>query len=245
MTLEQIVVAAVAFLTAGLAKGAIGMGLPPIALGIATLALPLGDALAMLVLPTITTNLFQAFYGGRFAPLLRRFGTMAVGAAMGVIGVAILVGKLGTPDMIGWLGLLLVLYAALALFAWRPVLPRAAEAWTNPVIGLASGAVAGLTGMAAVPFLPYMQSLQIARDELVQGMGIMFVVIMGALAVALVQQNVLTTANAVGSVAALAPTFLGVWLGQKLRYRISPEAFRRAFLYAMLALGLHMARGLL
>jgi uncharacterized protein len=245
MTLEQAAVAAGAFLVAGIAKGAIGMGLPPIALGLMTLAVPLGDALAFLVLPTIVTNIFQALYGHRFAVLLRRFGTMAVASAVGVIGIVALVGKLGSAGMIGWLGLLLVLYAALALFAWRPAMPRSAEAWASPLVGLASGAVAGLTGMAAVPFLPYMQSLQIARDELVQGMGIMFVVIMGALAIALVQQNVLTTTNALGSALALAPTFLGVWLGQKIRRRVSPEMFRKVFLYGMLALGLHMARGLL
>jgi len=87
--------------------------------------------------------------------------------------------------------------------------------------GLETDAERLFTGMAAVPFLPYMQSLQIARDELVQGMGIMFVVIMGALAIALVQQNVLTTTNALGSALALAPTFLGVWLGQKVRDRKS------------------------
>lgn len=245
MTLEQAAVAAGAFLVAGIAKGAIGMGLPPIALGLMTLAVPLGDALAFLVLPTIVTNIFQALYGQRFAVLLRRFGTMAVASAVGVIGIVALVGKLGSAGMVGWLGLLLVLYAALALFAWRPAMPRSAESWASPLVGLASGAVAGLTGMAAVPFLPYMQSLQIARDELVQGMGIMFVVIMAALAVALVQQNVLTTANALGSALALAPTFLGVWLGQKIRRRVSPEMFRKVFLYGMLALGLHMARGLL
>ena len=65
----------------------------------------------------------------------------------------------------------------IALFAWRPVMPRAAERWANPLIGVASGAVAGVTGIAAVPFLPYMQSLQISKNELVQALGILFVFI--------------------------------------------------------------------
>ena len=45
--------------------------------------------------------------------------------------------------------------------------------------------------------------------------------------------------------AALAPTFLGVWIGQKLRHAASPDTFRKIFLAGMLALGLHMAHGLL
>jgi uncharacterized membrane protein YfcA len=245
MTEVQMLVIAGAFIVAGIAKGAIGIGLPPIAIGVMTLALPLGDALAIMTIPTMMTNVFQAFYGGHFVPLLRRFGTMAVASVVGVIGVAVTLDKLGTAGMMGWLGLLLVLYASLALFAWRPVMPRAGEWWANPLIGVASGAVAGLTGMAAVPFLPYMQSLQISRNELVQGLGIMFLFIMGALVAALVHQNIFNASNMIGGTAALAPTFLGVWIGQKLRHAASPETFRKIFLAGMLALGLHMARGLL
>ena len=116
-----------AFIVAGIAKGAIGIGLPPIAIGLMTLALPLGDALAIMTIPTLTTNVFQALYGSQFLALLRRFGTMAAAAVIGVIAAAVFIGKLGSPGTIGWLGLVMVLYALLALFAWRPVMPRAAS----------------------------------------------------------------------------------------------------------------------
>ncbi len=245
MTEGQMMVVAGAFIVAGFAKGAIGIGLPPIAVGLMTLALPLGDALAIMTIPTITTNVFQALYGGQFLVLLRRFGTMAVAAVIGVFASVVTLGKLGSPGTIGWLGLVMALYALLALFAWRPVVPRAAEPWANPLMGLATGAVTGITGIAAVPFLPYMQSLQISKNELIQGLGILFVCITAALAAALVQQNVFDTANLIGGLAAIVPTFAGVWIGQKVRHAASPEAFRKIFLYGMLALGLHMARGLL
>lgn len=245
MTELQMAVVAVAFIVAGIAKGAIGIGLPPIAIGLMTLALPLGDALAIMVIPTLATNIFQAIYGGHLMALLRRFGSMAAAAVVGVFVVAVTVGKLGSPGTVGWLGLVLVIYALLALFAWRPVMPRAGEPWVNPLIGLASGAVAGITGMAAVPFLPYMQSLQISKNELIQGLGILFLFIIGALTLALVQQNVFDTANAIGGVAAIVPTFIGVWIGQRVRHAASPETFRKIFLYGMLALGLHMSRSLL
>jgi len=245
MTIVQILVIAAAFIVAGVAKGAIGIGLPPIAIGIMTLALPLGDALAILTFPTLFTNVFQAFYGGRFLALLRRFGPMSAAAVVGVLGAGMLAGTLGSPGMLGWLGTLLVLYASLALLAWRPVMPHAHEPWASPLIGLASGVVAGVTGMAAVPFLPYMQSLQITRHDLVQGLGIVFMFIMAAVAATLVHQNIFTMSNTIGSALALAPTFAGVWLGQKVRNRASPEAFRKIFLAGMLALGLNMARALL
>ena len=47
-----------------------------------------------------------------------------------------------------------------------------------------------------------------------------------------------------GGVAAIAPTFLGVWLGQKARHAVSAETFRRIFLIGMFVVGLHMASSL-
>jgi uncharacterized membrane protein YfcA len=244
MTEIQVLVVAAAFIVAGIAKGAIGIGLPPISIGIMTLALPMSDALAIMTIPTMTTNIWQAAYGRRAIPLLRRFASMAAAAVVGVVAVAAVVGKLGAAGSAGWMGILLVFYALLALFAWRPIVPRAAEWWANPLVGLASGAVAGVTGMAAIPFLPYMQSLQISKNDLVQGLGILFLFIIGALAVALVQQGIFDRANAIGGLAALLPTFAGVWIGQKVRHAASPETFRKIFLYGMLALGLNMAHDL-
>ena len=66
MSLLQIVVIAVAFIVAGFAKGAIGMGMPPIAIGLLSFALPLESAIAIMVLPTMFTNIWQAIYGGGF-----------------------------------------------------------------------------------------------------------------------------------------------------------------------------------
>jgi uncharacterized protein len=245
MTVTQMLVITGAFIVAGLAKGAIGMGLPPIALALMTFAVPLEDALALMVVPSMATNIWQAIYGKDFLKLLRRFWTMALASVASLIFVAVVFGHLGSQRAMAWVGVILVLYAALALTAWRPTVSRTTERWANPLIGLASGAVAGVTGVAAVPFLPYMQSLDIDRHDLVQALGIMFLFIIGALTVALAVQGAFDVANLLGAIAAIVPTFLGVWLGQKARRAVSPETFRRIFLIGMFAIGLHMARTLL
>jgi uncharacterized membrane protein YfcA len=162
-----------------------------------------------------------------------------------LIVVAVVFGHLGSQKAMAWVGVILVLYAALALTAWRPAVSRATERWANPLIGAASGAVAGITGVAAVPFLPYMQSLDIDRHDLVQALGIMFLFIIGALTVALVAQGAFDSTNLVGAILAIVPTFMGVWIGQKARNAVSPETFRRIFLFGMFIVGLHMAYRLL
>ena len=90
-----------AFIVAGIAKGAIGMGMPPIAIGLMSFALPLESAIAIMVVPTMVTNIWQAIYGGGFRPLMRRFGTMATTAMIGILGVGLLFSNLGSPSTTG------------------------------------------------------------------------------------------------------------------------------------------------
>jgi len=245
MTLTQVLVTALAFIIAGTAKGAIGIGLPPIVIGIMSFAVPLESTIAMMVVPSMVTNVWQAIYGGNFLRLLVRFRTMAVTSVAALIFVAVVFGQLGSPKAVAWVGVILVVYAGLALTAWRPAVSRATERWANPLIGVASGAAAGITGVAAVPFLPYMQSLDMNRHELVQALGIMFLFITGMLAVSLALHGAYDLANSVAGVAAVAPTMVGVWLGQHARRRLSAETFRKIFIFGMLAIGLHLARSLL
>lgn len=245
MTETQLLVIAGAFLIAGIAKGAIGIGLPPIAVGLMTLAVPLEDSLAIMTIPTLVTNIWQAVYGRGFVALLRRFWTLALPAVAALLVIAATLGQLGSARATAWLGVMLALYSTLALLAWRPRVSPQNERWASPLVGLVSGAVAGITGIAAVPFLPYMQSLEIEKDDLVQALGILFIFIISALTVALARQGAFDATNVVGGFVAVVPTSIGVWLGQKSRDALSPEMFRRVFLVGLLGIGLHMARGLL
>ena len=245
MTTVQILVIAVAFIVAGMAKGAIGMGMPPIVIGIMTFVFPLEQSLAIMVLPAMVTNVWQAIYGGGFVRLLRRFWIMALAAMVGLSCVALSGAHLGSPRAFAWVGVLLVLYSLAALTAWRPTVSRANERWANPVIGAMSGAIVGFTGVAAMPFLPYMQSLDMDRHDLVQALGVMFLFLIGSLTLALVWQGAFRFDITISGVAAIAPTMFGVWLGQKYRHAASPETFRKIFIFGMLALGLNMARALL
>ena len=245
MTVVQILVITVAFVIAGIAKGAIGMGMPPIAIGIMTFALPLEQSLAIMVLPTMVTNIWQAIYGGGFVRLMRRFWPMALTATAALFAIALPFDHLGSQRALSWVGVLLTIYSLVALTRWRPAVSRETERWANPIVGALSGALCGFTGVAAVPFLPYMQSLDMNRHDLVQALGVMFLFLIGGLTIALAWQGAFHLETTISGAAALVPTMIGVWLGQKGREAASPETFRKIFIFGMLALGLNMARGLL
>jgi uncharacterized protein len=62
----------VIFLLAGTVKGLVGLGLPTVAIAFMSLVLSLPEAMAMLVLPTIFTNVWQGAVGGNFRVIIRR-----------------------------------------------------------------------------------------------------------------------------------------------------------------------------
>ena len=60
------------FLFAGLVKGVVGLGLPTVAMGLLGLAMPPVAAAALLLVPSLVTNVWQLLAKPRFGGLLRR-----------------------------------------------------------------------------------------------------------------------------------------------------------------------------
>ena len=54
------------FLLAGAVKGVIGLGLPTVSLALLAVAINLPNAMALLLVPSFVTNVWQAMVGGRF-----------------------------------------------------------------------------------------------------------------------------------------------------------------------------------
>jgi hypothetical protein len=225
------------FLLAGFVKGVVGLGLPTIAMGLLTLGMPAAQAAALLVLPSLVTNLVQMRPAAAALALTRRLWPMLAGVALGTaLGFFLWVG-LGGRHAERALGLLLILYGALGLLAARPRLPERA----GGLVGLATGAVTAATGVFVLPAVPWLQSLGLARDDLVRALGIAFTVSTLALATLLFAGREMGSPALLGSALAIIPALLGQRLGEAVRHRLSEAAFRRCFQLGLIALGLWLA----
>jgi hypothetical protein len=60
------------FLLAGMIKGVIGLGLPTVSLAVLTVVLGLPQAMALLLVPSLLTNVWQAVVGGNATTILKR-----------------------------------------------------------------------------------------------------------------------------------------------------------------------------
>jgi uncharacterized membrane protein YfcA len=239
MTTEHILVALAVFLIAGVVKGLVGMGLPTITIALTSLVLPLSDTIALVALPTIFTNLWQAAVGGNFRKILRRQWPLIVPLAVMLYLTMWAVGRKGPEWAFLVLAAVLVIYSALGLFRIRLHIHTDIEKPLAPVIGVISGFVAGVVGVPVVPLMPYLQGLDVKPSELVQTLGVVLCGTSLALAVSLLKFGLLDGPHAIVSAIAVVPAIAGMWVGTQVRRRLSVEQFRLAVLWALLLTGLY------
>lgn len=228
------------FLIAGFVKGVVGLGLPTVSLALLTAMLGLPQAMALLLVPSFATNLWQALSGGNPLDILRRNWLFFLLATVTVWFGALALTRLDTDILAGLLGVLLVVYAAVNLAGIKIAIPAAHQPWLGPLFGATNGVLTGMTGSFVVPGVIYLQAIGMSRDGLVQAMGILFTLSTVALALALGGNGLLDAELGALSTAALLPALAGMGAGQKLRGRLSETRFRTMLFLALLAMGIHL-----
>ena len=231
-----------AFLLAGFVKGVAGFGLPTVTLGLLALTRPLPDAMALMLVPALATNLWQAFAGPDLRPALQRLWPFLLTAGIGGLAGAGVLARSDAVLLSGLLGLLLMASAALSLSGWPVPAPGPRrERWVSPAMGLASGLVTGMTGSFLMPAAPYLVALRLPPGQFVQGFGLGVVAATATLALGLAGGGLLPAELGLASLAGVAPAFLGMAAGQRLRRGMVEARFRRVVQAALGALGLYLA----
>jgi len=91
-----------------------------------------------------------------------------------------------------------------------------------------------------VPAVPYLQGLALKKEDLVQALGLSFTVSTIALAIGLAKERAFAVDDLGHSLFAVAPALIGMWIGQRVRGRISADTFRRWFFVCLLGLGIQL-----
>lgn len=239
MEFDAVMITAVAatFLLAGTVKGVIGLGLPTVCLALLTATLDLTTAMALLLVPSLATNLWQALVGGRARAAVRRTWPFLLAAGATVWLGARALTSVDLAWLSALLGGLIITYSAVSLLGLRLKVPDRHRMWAGPLLGGINGVLTGMTGSFAVPGVMYLQSLELDRDTLIQAMGMLFAVSTLALAAALHDNRLLSAGQGFISLAALAPAIAGMVIGQRIRRWLSGESFQRVFFCSLLALG--------
>ena len=227
-----------ALLAGGLVKGALGVGLPLVAVPLLSLGMPPHLAIALLVVPVLASNFWQAVEGGRLVPSLQRFGGLIAAQFLATVLTVRMTLALSASQLSAMLAGAVLL--AVALMAWKPTLQISAsrERAVGVGVGLLSGLLGGVSSLTGPVIITYLMALRLRRDEFVGSISIIYLSAALPLYGAMLLFGRLGPTELTGSLLALVPMAAGLLAGKALRQHLDDNRFRRVLLVFLIVLAI-------
>ncbi|MFD0668969.1 sulfite exporter TauE/SafE family protein [Ramlibacter sp. MAHUQ-53] len=227
--------AACMFVAGGVVKGTLGVGLPLVVVPLLTLLFPASQAMGLLVMPVLLSNLLQAVEGGRLRYALRRFAPLMLAQLVATLLANHWSAQLSARGMNAVIAFTVI--SAVAVMVLQPkgeVTPRQ-ERWAGPLVGAIAGALGGASSLTGPILITYLMALRLPRDEFIGSISIIY--LLGAIPMyaAMLAWGRFGWEPVAWSCLALVPMYLGLRVGGAIRSRLSETLFRRA-LFAFLTL---------
>lgn len=238
---DIVAIAAVAFTLAGFVKGVVGFGFPVITLIILTLTIGLLDALAIIVIPTIVTNIWQGLSGPYLNDIAKRMWLYFLTAVIFIWFTSAYLTVIDIKWPTAMLGGVLSIFALSRLLNVRMHVPRNWERPLSVPLGAINGMLTGMTGSFMVPSVLFMQAMGFQRDMLVQAMGVFFAISTIVLAASLGRNDLISMEHIRLSLFALVPSIVGLYIGRWIRLKINEQRFQQVFLGSVLLLGAYIS----
>ena len=235
-----ILITGTGFLLAGIVKGATGLGYSTCALPFLVMAMGLKPAMAVVLIPAMTTNVSMALSTGHLREIAVRFRVLYLSMLPGIAVGEYLLLWVSQPAAVKTLGVAIVTYAALALSRPHMVLPVRLAGPLQAPTGFLNGVMTGLTGAQVMPLFPYIMGLNLDTDRTVQSINLAVLIASTILAIGLVMTGIMTPLLLMGSMVAIVPALVGVQIGTKARRFIPADSFRRVVLSTLLLMGASM-----
>ena len=242
-----ILIAATAImLVGGFVKGAVGFALPMIGIGGIDSFMPAQETVAILLLPTLFSNLWQTLRQG-IAPAaltLRRFWKMNLLLGLTIGLAAQLVPVIPSAGLFVFLGGLVCAAAGLQLIGWRPRAPQAARprAVLEIVTGLFAGVCGGLSGVWGPPVMFFLISLGAEKTLQIRSLGLAFLVGSAILVPAHLESGILNDLTLPFSLAMCVPVAVAMAIGLRYQDRMDQALFRKVALGVLCIAGLNLLR---
>lgn len=222
-------------------KGSLGLGFSTICLAILVHVLDLKTAISVVLFPSLLSNLIVMFDAGHWRLSARLFWSMLLMAFPGMlVGLMLLKQADNTPSLL-ILSAVLMMYGAWGVRNLAFQLPEHWRTRANPLIGFATGAVNGATGSQIFPIMPYLLSLPISKEVLVQTINMSFTLCSLIMLGGLAWLGFLDLETSARFSLGVIPVAIGVWLGNRARKRMDDTLYRRRAMQLMIVLGVLLA----
>ncbi len=230
---DMLLVAAVctaAIICGGVIKGTLGVGLPLLAVPVMSLFISSTQAIALVSVPVLVSNIWQVWQEGSLKASLKRFWPLMLTQALMTVGSVYWTLSFSVSELNKVLAFALIL--AVVLMAFKPSfnIPPEKEPMTSALVGVTSGLLGGASSLMGPIVISYMMSLKLHRDEFVGCISVIYLNAAWPLYLAMWGFGRMSLDDIAYSFLAIIPMFLGLYAGQKIRHHLSEETFRRALL---------------
>ncbi|MFT6033778.1 MAG: putative membrane protein YfcA [Arenicella sp.] len=219
-------------------KGSLGMGFSTICLAMLANVIELKTAISIVVLPSMLSNVIVMIEAGNLRISLKLFLSMILASIPGMVVGLQLLKQTDNTLSVSILALVLIVYGC---WGWANHQFRIDDKFIsklNPLVGFTTGIVNGATGSQIFPVMPYLLSLNISKDVLVQTINLSFTLNSLIMLGFLYKMNSLDTDSIFTYALGIVPVAIGVWLGGKVRKRIPEARFKRIVMVLIISLGL-------
>lgn len=240
LSLVHVAVIFATYAFAATAKGITGLGFSTTCLPILVLFMGLKDALALVVVPSICSNLVLMRQAGRFGETVKRFWPMLLALLPGLaLGLWIL-SRIDGVQAGAVLGVMLLLWCAFSVAKPDLSLPPKLERPLAPVSGCLTGFINGVTGSQVMPAVPFLMMLNMERNLFVQAINCSFTLSSIVMAIGLGGLGLFDLQDLVISAIGTCFVFLGLQVGTAVRGRLSERLFRNAVLAMLTVMSLSL-----
>lgn len=232
----------VVFFIAGLGKGAIGFGLPIIAISLLTSFVPVSFALALNVIPPVLLNVWQATYKASVTKNAKRIWPVLLGLASGIALTTQIITDISPRFILGFVGIVILLFCINSIWGVKLNIPKNRKKPYGLLTGIICGVLGGLTTVSVPPFLAFLVTLKLEKDEFVSTLGLYFVTASICLIAAFSVIGILNVTFVPLALLCTAITAAGMWCGFKIRNRLDQKKFYNAVLIMLALVSLNLVR---
>jgi len=231
-----------AFFAGGMSKGMIGLGMPLIVVPTVASVIDPVTAIALIAVPSISTNIWQVWHTGYYRKTIARFWSFIISVAITISLAALILVRTDTSVAATAMGVIVIIFSITRALSFNWQTSPDTERWLSPAVGGACGFIGGLTGLFSPPLSMYLVSLRLPKEEFIAAMAMLLLCGAAPLFGMLAANGILTPDILIASTLSAVPTMLGVMVGTRLRNRISQTVFERALLVVLVVIGLNLLR---
>jgi len=236
-TLDPLLIASICaiFVFAGIVKGFLGIGLPAAAMGLLTLIISPTEAISLLWLPILFSNMFQFGRAKNKREIMATYKWFAAALLVSIFLTSLFINDYPTALLTVAIGVAMVIFSLNLLFGLTlPVGPG--RGWQLGV-GVLSGVLGGLSSIWSPPVAMYLMARNTPKDMFIGTTGFLFLAGCLPLGAGLVISGLITGSVIVKSLLGLVMTLTGFRIGEIMRERVSQDRFRQIVLIAFLIMG--------